>query len=512
MKRRVTGIKAKRRFAKLIPLLLTVTVIIGLVAPTASAAAWLPPATNLPFNDVPQGAWFRNYVGWAFANNITTGTSPTTFAPNANVTRGQFVTFLYRIAGTPAVSGSHGFHDVPAGEFFATPVLWAAQTGVTTGTTPTTFSPDAPITREQLVTMLHRYIGDLGLYTTTPANALDMFIDSGSVSSWAIAAMRWGAHNGIIGTGGTLNPRGNASRADTVAMLQRVVNTFNIPRIPPANQPGQPPTQPPPVLIPVTGVNISLDKSPAQLKINETSAVIINILPFNATDQSVQLSVDNASILSITQDGHVTGLARGTATITATASNGLSRNLSVTVSPSSITLPNRRATNAERQAWISDYTANGGPTATELEVIRLVNIERENNGLVPVSMDISLMQAARYFGQQAYDLREYHTVWRGGNDGHSHNFGPYATNPVASHGASRNVAVAFGNTLGTSNRWWNGGNWYGGGSLTAGFMVTGWMNSQGHRDLILSPGERFIGVGQYPGGISYMYMSAVPSN
>jgi len=345
--------------------------------------------------------------------------------------------------------------------------------------------------------MLHRYIGDLGLNTTAPADALNRFSDRGSVSSWATAAMRWGAHNGIIGAGGTLNPRGNASRAETVTMLQRVVNTFSIPRTPPLAQP----TPEPIPIIPVTGISINLDKSPAQLKLNETGTIMISIFPSNATDQNVQLSVNNSSVLDITQGRHVTGRARGTATITATSSNGLSRNIVVTVSPSSITLPNRRATDLERQVWISDYTENGGPTATELEVIRLVNIEREKYSLEPVSMDISLMRAARYFAQQAYDLRDYYTSG-------THNFGPYATIPTALHGASQNVAEAFGGDLGG----WNGGNWFSGGSLSAEFLVNGWMNSFGHRNLILTPEHGFIGVGQYPGGISYMYMSAIPSN
>jgi uncharacterized protein YkwD len=253
------------------------------------------------------------------------------------------------------------------------------------------------------------------------------------------------------------------------------------------------------VIVPVTGMSIGLDKSPAQLKINGTGNIIITIFPFDATDQDVQLSVNNSSVLSITQGGQATGITRGTATITATASNGLSRNALVTVSPSSITLPNRRATNEERQAWISDYTTNGGPTAVELEVIRLVNIERANEGLLPVSMDDSLMRAARYFAQQANDLRGLYTG--------SHNFGPYAAIPTASHGASQSVAESFGGNLGG----WNGGNWFSSGTLTAEFLVNGWMNSPGHRNLIMTPGHRFIGVGQYPGGITYMYMSANPS-
>jgi|GEM_PF-2104226 len=196
---------------------------------STASTGWLPPAASLEFHDVPRNSWYYNNVAWAFANGITTGTSSTTFSPNNRVTRGQFVTFLYRVAGQPTVSGSHGFLDVANGQFFTTPVLWASSIGVTTGTSSTSFSPYANITREQLITMLHRYVGDIGLNNSAPANALDRFPDRRRVSSFAINAMRWGASNGIIGTGGSLNPQGNATRAETVAMLHRAVNTIGIP-------------------------------------------------------------------------------------------------------------------------------------------------------------------------------------------------------------------------------------------------------------------------------------------
>ena len=110
-----------------------------------------------------------------------------------------------------------------------------------------------------------------------------------------------------------------------------------------------------------------------------------------------------------------------------------------------------------------------------------------------------IMMAARFFAQQANDLRGLHT---GG-----HNFGPYATNPNAQHGASANVVRAFGGSLR-----WNGGNWFGGGSMSAEALVNGWMNSPGHRRYILSPEHRFIGMGQFPGGISYLFLSDRASN
>ena len=172
----------------------------------------------------------------------------------------------------------------------------------------------------------------------------------------------------------------------------------------------------------------------------------------------------------------------------------LALDITAQAAQSSITLPNRRLTEAERNAWIAEYRANGGPTAVELEVVRLVNIERANLNLSPVVVDETLMMAARFFAQQQNDLRGLHTG--------THNFGPYATNPAAQHGASANVAAAFGGRLR-----WNGGNWFSGGSMTAQALVTGWMNSPGHRAYIVSPEHRFMGAGQFPGGISYMFLS-----
>ena len=168
------------------------------------------------------------------------------------------------------------------------------------------------------------------------------------------------------------------------------------------------------------------------------------------------------------------------------------------VARSSITLPDRRATDAERNAWINDYRRHGGPTATELEVIKLINVVRMNHKLQTVQMDRTLMMAARYFAQQRSDIKPTHNNY-GTN---THNWGPYATNNSAQHGASANVAAAFGGRLR-----WNGGNWYSSGSLSASFLVNGWMNSPGHRAYILSPEHRYIGVGHFPGGISYMYLS-----
>jgi hypothetical protein len=113
-----------------------------------------------PFTDVPPLSYFERPVAWLTQAGITTGVTPETYGPGKAVTRAQMATFLYRLAGSPVVGGSTPFVDVPAtGKFYSTPVLWLLQTGITTGTSPTTFSPDARVTRAQMATFLHRYAG-----------------------------------------------------------------------------------------------------------------------------------------------------------------------------------------------------------------------------------------------------------------------------------------------------------------------------------------------------------------
>ncbi|MCL2362458.1 MAG: CAP domain-containing protein [Defluviitaleaceae bacterium] len=136
----------------------------------------------------------------------------------------------------------------------------------------------------------------------------------------------------------------------------------------------------------------------------------------------------------------------------------------------------------------------GGPAAFEIEVVRLVNIIREENNLAILQIDDSLMMAARYYTQIQANL----------NIGSGHNIGPYGVEG-ARHGASFNVALAFGGRLR-----WNGGN-SAAGRHTPQSLVDAWWNSAGHRNFMLSPEHRFIGAGTHAGGqwgaFHYLFMS-----
>lgn len=120
-------------------------------------ASFAPVAGNCPFTDVKAGDYYYDAVLWAVDKGITTGVSATRFDPNGSCTRAQAVTFLWRAMGSPAPTGaSMSFTDVAADSYYYNAVLWAVENGVTTGTSETTFSPDAPCDRGQIVTFLHR--------------------------------------------------------------------------------------------------------------------------------------------------------------------------------------------------------------------------------------------------------------------------------------------------------------------------------------------------------------------
>ncbi|MBQ3378423.1 MAG: S-layer homology domain-containing protein [Clostridia bacterium] len=132
----------------------------------------VPPDENKGFTDVNEDDYFYAPVNWAAEKGITSGTSATTFSPTLDCTRGQIVTFLYRAAGQPALSEDavNPFTDVAENAYYRDAVVWAANMGITTGTTATTFDPDAIISRGQMITFLYRYAGGTNPGTENPFN------------------------------------------------------------------------------------------------------------------------------------------------------------------------------------------------------------------------------------------------------------------------------------------------------------------------------------------------------
>lgn len=118
-----------------------------------------PGINNTGFDDVKKGSYYYKAVLWAVERGITSGYDSDTFAPNGLCTRGEMVTFLWRAAGKPSVSGTNRFTDVPGDAFYRKAVVWAAGKGITTGISDTRFSPNSYCTRAESVTFLARYKG-----------------------------------------------------------------------------------------------------------------------------------------------------------------------------------------------------------------------------------------------------------------------------------------------------------------------------------------------------------------
>ncbi len=170
------------------------------------------------FNDVKPGDYFYDAVNWAVEKGITTGTSATTFSPNASCTRAQIVTFLWRASGSPdPKTASNPFTDVAANAYYCKAVLWAVENGITTGTSATTFSPNAPCTRAQGVTFLWRANG------SKAASAAASFTDVASDAYYA-PAVAWAAEQNVTGGvgNGLFSPDTTCTRAQNVSMLYRL--------------------------------------------------------------------------------------------------------------------------------------------------------------------------------------------------------------------------------------------------------------------------------------------------
>ena len=170
---------------------------------------------TLPFTDVQEGLWYYDAVKYVYAQGLFQGVTDTTFGPNYPMSRAMFVTVLGRMAGVAEdYPGETRFTDVKADRYYAGYVAWAVENGIVLGTSETTFSPNASVTREQMVTMLYRYANYLGMDTTGSGDALNQFPDASDVSTWAEAAMAWATDRGIInGTEKGLLPRATATRA-----------------------------------------------------------------------------------------------------------------------------------------------------------------------------------------------------------------------------------------------------------------------------------------------------------
>ena len=201
--------------------------VVPVFGPEGMSAADCPKDNTCPvaaFTDVDPGAWYHDGIHYALENGMMAGYGNGLFGTNDSITRGQIVTILWRLEGSPVVNYLMNFEDVPAEKYYTEAIRWANSEGIVGGYGNGKFGPDDPITRQQLAAMLWRYAQHTGQDVSVgeDTNILS-YEDAFDISEYAIPAMQWACGAGIMGGygNGYLGPNDGATRAQAAAMLQR---------------------------------------------------------------------------------------------------------------------------------------------------------------------------------------------------------------------------------------------------------------------------------------------------
>ena len=196
-------------------LFLTLMMVLSLTV-TASAAV-----DNTGFSDVDSNAWYAEAVVYCREHHLMAGIDDNRFDPESDLTRAQLATVLYRIEGTPAVTGTDAFTDTLDNMWYSDAVLWASQRELVSGYGGGLFGPDDPVSREQMTTILWRYAG------SPAADGANSFTDKDAIAAYAAAAVDWSSRNSIVrpASNGTFAPKSNATRAQVADALMNFDRT-----------------------------------------------------------------------------------------------------------------------------------------------------------------------------------------------------------------------------------------------------------------------------------------------
>lgn len=202
--------------------------------PTGATSITVTPTfaidTGMPFTDVDASDPYFEAVKYVYEHNpqLMNGMTATSFGGYGTITRGQVVTILYRLSGSPSVSSYSGFTDVNTSKYYAAPITWAKSNGIVDGY-GATFGPEDAITREQLAKILRDYSVYRGL-NVSKTTTLNSYTDAGSVHSWALEGMQWAVANGVVGgtTATTLSPGNSAQRYHAATMLMRYCKQYGL--------------------------------------------------------------------------------------------------------------------------------------------------------------------------------------------------------------------------------------------------------------------------------------------
>nr|WP_084235543.1 5'-nucleotidase C-terminal domain-containing protein [Papillibacter cinnamivorans] len=200
-----------------------ITETLGGVVPASYGSAQGRITAISHFSDVSTYAWYSGSVVSAYSGGIMSGTSTTAFSPDTAMTRAMFVTMLYRLEGSPAVTGNVSglFTDCENGQWYSDAVVWASQNSIVSGITAASFAPNAVLTREQMATLIYRY----ELFTGKDAQtSIELaYTDAASVDGWALLGVAYCTDSGIMtGSASAFDPLGTASRAMGAAVMSRI--------------------------------------------------------------------------------------------------------------------------------------------------------------------------------------------------------------------------------------------------------------------------------------------------
>ena len=186
----------------------------------------------LPYTDVKSGDWYYDAVSYCYAQRLMSGTTTTTFAPGANMTRAMLVTVLWTMNGAPTVNYAMPFADVKDGEWYSEAIRWAASNNIVGGKSATSFDPKGYVTREQMVAILYKYAVMQGKNVDfDESQNLSAYADASSIAPYAQTQMLWAAQMGIIGGYTdqqgvkTIKPQNTATRAQVAQIIKNYTMT-----------------------------------------------------------------------------------------------------------------------------------------------------------------------------------------------------------------------------------------------------------------------------------------------
>ena len=450
MKHKFTGI---RRFqASALALVLAATVCLSTFV-----------SADNRFTDVPNTHWASDAIEYVVDKDLFAGTSATTFSPEGTMTRAMLWVVLARMDGVDT-SKTNG------GAWYQAGLDWAVENGISDGT-----NPNNNITREQFASMLYRYAEKAGEDITADTSELNKFIDTISISSYALEPLAWAVKNGIVsGTSSdTISPAGNATRAQVATMLMRYDKTFNDNGQ--SDNPGG--TEKPDK--PEVGYTLSLGIMKSSLEVGSSTLVEISTVPFSAKDDlTFTFTSSDTSVATIKTTASnkvgctVNAVGPGNATIKVTDSNGITAEAKLTVTGSSTVDP---TPGDDEYADVKD------------EIIKLTNEVRAENGVAALTKSDLLMQIAQQRAEESAQMKAINHLRPDGSDMGTI-FKEYGLDEFNMQ-YNENLVQLY---LPTAER-----------------AVNAWVNSPGHLRAMLATNKTLVGIGMAKGNDGKYYCSMI---